>query len=172
MNNINFIKPVPPHRKREVRWWSWISIVAYGAMLIVIGIYTGMQWHLYRSLSQEKRMLEQQVPSFNNVLEQQRSQTEEQEQLQKNIDAVTKYKTLPKNPIKTLTALRAITGNGLQSVTIAKNHFELHVTCQNAHHATICLQKLLQDPHISTVKLTSLQSNQKQVVAIFKGEIA
>jgi len=171
MNSINFIKPVPPHQEREVRLWSWFTIIGSSSALIIIGIYTGMQWSLYRSLFQEKIQLKQKLGSFDTVLEQQRTQAEEQEQLQKKIDSLAKYKTFPKNPVSTLSSLRAITGNGLQAVTISKHRFELHVTCQNTQHATICLQKLLKDMRIRTVKLISLQSNQKQVIAIFKGEI-
>ncbi len=170
MNNINFIKPVPPLKEREVRLWSWFTIIGSSSALVIIAIYTGMQWSLYRSLFQEKMLIQQKLGSFDTVLKQQRTQTEEQEQLQKKNDLLTKYKTSPKNPAATLNALHAITGNGLQSVTISKNRFELHVACRNAHHATICLQKLRHDTNIRTVKLTSLQSNQKQVIAIFKGE--
>ena len=172
MNGINFIKPVPPHREREVRLWSWFTIIGSSSALGIIAIYTGMQWSLYRSLFQETILLKQKLSSFDTVLEQQRTQTEEQEQLQKKMDSLAKYKTSPKNPVSALSSLRAITGNGLQAVTVSKHRFELHVICQNAQHATICLQKLLQDMRIRTVKLTSLQSNQKQVIAIFKGEIA
>lgn len=171
MNGINFIKPVPPHREREVRLWSWFTIIGSSSALIIIGIYSGMQWSLYRSLVREKLTLQQKLSSFDTVLEQQRTQTEEQEQLQKKNDSLAKYKTSPKNPVSALRSLRAITGNGLQAVTISKCHFELHVICQNAQHATICLQKLLKESSIRTVKLTSLRSNQKQVIAIFKGEI-
>lgn len=171
MNGINFIKPLPPHQEREVRLWSWFTVIGSSSLLLIIGVYTGMQYTLYRSLHQEKSTHQQELSSFNALLEQQRTQAEEQKLLQKNIDSISKYKTSPKNPLNALTALHAITGRGMHAVTISKNRFELHVACQNAQHATICLQKLLNNAHIRNAKLMSLQSNQKQVIALFKGEI-
>ncbi len=171
MKGINFIKPLPLHQERRVMLWSWFTIIGSSSLLLIISAYTGMQYSLYRSLSQEKTTRQQELSSFNALLEQQRKQTEEQKLLQQKINKVTRYKTSPKTPITALNALHAITGRGMQAITISKNHFELHVACQNAQHATICLQKLLHNTHIRTAKLLSLQSDQKQVVAIFKGEI-
>jgi len=131
-----------------------------------------MQWQLYRSLSQERSVLQQKLQLFNSTLEQQRIHTKELEELQKKINQLTRYTQSPKSPIDSLKAIRTITGNGLQTITISKKSFELQVSCRNAQHATICLQKLMQDPSIRIVKLTSLQSNQKQIIALFKGEIA
>jgi hypothetical protein len=171
MKSINFINPVPPHRAKEVRLWSWLTVVTSCSTLCIIVIYTGIYYSLYRSLSQEKSRLQQKLGSFNKLIEQQRTQKEDLEQLQNKIDLLKKYTTAPKNPVDALNSLHAITGNGLQSIAISKNTFELQVACQNAQHAAICLQKLQRDQRINTVKLTAMQSHNNQIIAIFKGEI-
>lgn len=172
MNNINFIEPVPRIVSREVRIWILITILLISSTIISIGIYSGLQWYSLHTAHQERNALQQQISRYNAILEQQQRETKQKEQLEQNIQKLTRYKTKPKNPINFLHALHAITGNGLQSITISKKQFELHVACQQAQHAIICIQKLQQDPQIALVQLVALQTNKQHIIAHFKGEKA
>lgn len=172
MNNINFIEPVPSSISREVHIWSLITTLLISGVIINIGIYSGIKWRSLHTARQERHAVQQQINGYNAILEKQQRETKQKEQLEQNIHTLTRYKTKPKNPIAFLNALYAITGNGLQSITISKKQFELNVACQQAQHAALCLQKLQQESHIRMAQLITLQMNKKQIIAHFKGERA
>ncbi len=172
MNNINFINPVPPSRNKEVRLWTWITVCVLIASIIGISITTGIQGYLYYSLRQKRQQLEQQLQPLSSVIEQEVKQREEQKQLQKSLDKITAYATKPKNPIDLILALHQTTGAmAIQSLSVSPDAFELQTVCPNAQEANACLQKLTKNNYIYAVKLTSLQVNQKQLLATFKGSV-
>ena len=172
MKNINFIKPVPPHRDKEIRLWIWVTLITSSAAIITIITITGTQWHMYSALHKEKNELQQQLLPFPSAMEQQHKQVQEKELRHQQLDKLSKYRESPKNPSDTLSSLRKALGAiPIQSVTLSKGSFELHALCTNAQQANACLQKLTSEKMIHNIKLTSLQANQKQLIAIFKGEI-
>lgn len=171
MNSINFIKTVSAHQEREIGIWYRLTTLAVSALLTVIATYTTAQYWLYHSLTQEINGIQQELSRFDTIVVQQRAQTDEQALLQKKINAILKYRQRPKSPLDLLQKLRVIMTDNLQNVTIEKNNLELQVLCQSTRHATAYLQRLVHVPHMQTVKLVSLQSHKKRVIALFKGKI-
>ncbi len=172
MNRINFIKPVPPSRIREVRIWFWITCTLLAATLAILATYTVVQWRVYRTIHKEKHELQQQLNSFSSVMETEHKQVEDRDALQHQLNKLNKYSKTPKSPIEFLSSLRTTLGTiPMQSFTLTKNNFELHILCTNAQQANFCLQKLTHNSLIRSVKLVSLQTHQKQLMAVFKGEV-
>ena len=171
MKGINFIHPIPHKKEREVRRWCWLTMMSSSSAFIAILIYTGMQWSLYRSLAQEKIVLEQELSSFSSIMEKQRKQGAKQEQFKQTINKLTKYKTAPKNPVVAISLFHTIAGPALQGVTISKQQFTMRIHCTNAQQANLHLQNLMKTKAIHTAKLVSLQADKKQVIALCTGEL-
>ncbi len=171
MNNINFINPVPPQRKKDVRLWVWFTLIVGTAALAIIATTTGIQWYTWYTIKTEKRALHEQLAPFAKEMEIQRKQTADKTLLHQHLNKLTKYSKNPKNPAALLGSLRTLFGTApLQSISFSKNNFETQILCTNAQQATAYLQKLLANDSIKTVRLTSLQAQQKQLIATFKGK--
>ncbi len=172
MNRINFVKPVPSSTKKEVRLWNWLCLSLGSLLFLNISIISGMQWFLYRALQKQKNELYAQLPQFNAIMTDQRTKLIERDQLQKQLDATTRYKTNPKNPMGIFAILRKATQDmEIQMASISKKQFELHMLCPMAAQAAMCIKRLNESPGLQNVTLASLQTHHDKVQATIKGTI-
>ena len=172
MNRINFIKTVPLSKQREVRVWIWLCIISICAFVSSIIITSGIQWHLYRSLHQQKKNLIEQVAQFATIMSEQRKQLEEQQYLQKKLDTINRYKTNPKNPHPILAILRkAMHDLSLQSASITTKQFECNALCSSATQASASIKRLHQESSLHNIQLVSLQTQQDKIQISIKGNI-
>ncbi len=171
MKRINFIQPIPLIKKNEFRLWSWLCMIS---ILLLFGgtIISCMQWYLYRSLAKQTDELRNQLANGSTITAEQRTSLDEQKQLEKELDAINRYKNNPKNPLSILTALRKAThGMTLQTISITPHHFALSALCASTAQASSCIKKLNQEPDLAHILLTSLQAHHDKIEISITGKI-
>jgi hypothetical protein len=172
MKKINFIKTVPSSKHNEIRLWIWLCLIIGCALISNIIIISGMQWHLYRSLYKQKQLLSEQVAQFSTIMADHRQQIKEQQQLQKKLDVINRYKSNPKNPLSILSILRKATHDmSLQSVSITPKQFECNVLGSSTTKASACIKRLNQEAPFTNIQLVSLQTQNEKIQCILKGNV-
>jgi hypothetical protein len=172
MKRINFINTIPPSKQKEVRIWFGLCIITVIIFISTIIIINGTQWYLYKTLQQQKKELSEQVTQFATIMANQRHQLEEQEQLQKKLDTIQRYRINPKNPIGILSLLRKATQDlSLQSSIINSKQFECNAFCSSASQAANCIKCLSKEKNVRNIQLASLQTHQDKILITIKGMI-
>jgi hypothetical protein len=160
MRNINFIRPIPEYRQKELSRWALGSTILVLSSIIAISCISFIQWRVYRTISKEKYDLSQQLASYDQIMAQQRSQSQEETNLLAKLGKLQEYTNHPKNPIDIITTVQKTLGSApLQSLSIGNNHFELKGGCSNAKYATQLVQKLNAMPQYKQAQLHSLNSS-------------
>lgn len=172
MNRINFIKPVPPSRAREVRIWYWLSLITGCFLFLSITIITGMQWYLYIVLHKQKSEIQTGLVQFETIKSLQQKQQAERDMMHHQIDTINRYKTNPKNPHAIFaTVCNALKNIDLHSASINKDRFEINVVTSDARHIPFCIKQLDREAAFADICLVSLQTNENKIDAIIKGTI-
>lgn len=177
MKPINFIKPIPPGRQKELRRWYWLTAGSLGALLTAILIISSIQGYLYWVLFKNRTVLSSELGNYGASINQQKKDQSEHDALKKKIDRLNQYRTNPKNPSSVLQALKTA-GNGLKirSVTITPKNFEIQLSAHSIDQITQCM-KLLHEykhqsiPFFANLKLASLSHRQQLVDATIAGTI-
>ncbi len=170
MKTINFISPVPPERKKELRRWGLITGSMMASSFIGIILVTGTQWHIHTTLQNQKKELEEVLASYTAIMDQQRKIKDEHLVAQKKITKLTTCTDCPKNPSDLITVIRtAAASNTIQSLAITKKTIELQTICANARQAAAIVKNLTQSSQLQNVQLASLQStSNQQIIATIK----
>lgn len=160
MKTINFINPIPPERRKELRRWGLFSATMVVSSIMGMVIINTMQWRLHRDLSRQSQQLQEITHNFNTVMEAQRKTKQDYDGLQKKFSKLTSCVDCPKNPADLITIIRnATTAAPLQSLAITKKNVEIQVTCAHAKQATAMVKSLSQSGLFSNVQLASLNAS-------------
>ena len=159
MKTINFINPLPPHHKQELRRWCLYSATIIATSFAGIIIVTFAQWRLHRHLIQQQTQLQQILTHFNTTLEQQHKSQQEVQTLQKKVHKLTSCTDCPKNPIDLIAVIRnAIGPTSLHSFSVTKKRIELQTLCTHAKQATTIVNNLAHSKQFENIQLVSLES--------------
>lgn len=161
MKRSNFIQPVTLPWQKEIRFWYWLCFVISSMVLIHCAITSYLQWQLYYSLTHQAQELRYQLEQYTATMTEQRQLLEEQQQLQKKIDTINRYKKNPKNPLSILKTIRTIMRPmTIETITISTKQCTIHALCSSIAQVTTCLAQLTKEARCNNVTLTSLQKNQ------------
>lgn len=173
MRNLNFIRPVPKHRDREVRRWMLGTNLLLLCFLIGAGSITISQWRIYHATNHEITALNKKLISYNTVMNTQRTQKSETEKLQEQLHHLEACTNCPKSPLELMSTVQKTLGTmPLESLSINAESFELKGCCTNAKQATMLanrLSDLSMCKHAALISLTSPTSDQLQFV--IKGKL-
>ena len=174
MHNMNFIRPVPPHKEKELRRWMLVSALLIMSLLIGGITISGIQWKVYRDIQQEKNTLMIQLASYDQIMNRQHEHTKQHSTLQQKLQQLQVYTNQPKNPIDIITTVQKILGTvPLQSLTIDNDHFELKGSCLHAKQATQLVGKLNSLALCNNAQLHAIASGSNNTLEfVIKGSIA
>ncbi len=174
MNTINFIRPLPPEKDREVRSWLRITALLYMLIIICTLIIIAMQWYLHRQLKGQHATLKEQLHQYNSIMDVHRTTKSEQELLQKKIAKLHRYHHNPQSPLPIIeTIAMASKQTIIESLTIKNGAIELKVIAPTSAHAMQLVQTLQASPLLKTVYLQSLKINDNnQAITLIKAAVS
>lgn len=159
MNNINIIKPIPPHRQREIMKWLRISILS--CTLLTLGILTLQTRQVYQwlKIKKEHKQFLKHGCNFNQATREQSTLKQKETVLKEKTDLITKWTNKPHTPLAYIRALNDLEKNGthIESFIVAGNNIELSARCANERTARSCLETFSDLPQISSIKISSLR---------------
>ena len=171
MKHINFITPVPPHKKQEVRCWILISSVCVIGLLMYISVSTFAQGYLYYSLSSQRAKAEINQITYAALLQKQKEKNETNRIQTHQLTKMQKYQTQPKNPIALLNACTEQIGNtNMQACSVTSRSFEVTYNSSTMQLAQKKLQAIQSIPDIHNVHLVSLQRQNNNFTSTIRAE--
>ena len=171
MKHINFVTPVPPHKKQEVRRWILISIVCVIGPLMYICISTFAQGYLYYSLSSQRAKAETNQIIYAALLQKQKEKNETNKVQAHQLTKIKKYQTQPKNPIAILNACtEQIENANMQACSVTRRSFEVIYNTSTMQLAQKKVQHMQSIPDIYNVHLVSLQRQNNAYTSTVRAE--
>jgi hypothetical protein len=171
---INFIKPIPPSREKELRIWYRIMLGFLLTVIPAIIIVSTIQLYLWASLHRTKVTLANQLANFNGILAQQKKDRCEQSQLKERAACMQRYSSDPKNPASVLAAITdAAKESQLQSIAISKKSVEIQIHSASTDIVLTTIKRLSDAridnlPIMHDVSLASLTSSGQSIHATIK----
>ncbi len=171
MKHINFITPVPPHKKQEIRRWILISSVCVIGALMYICIAAFAQGYLYYSLSSQRAKAETNQTTYAALLQKQKEKNETNRVQAHQLAKMQTYQTQPKNPIAILNACTERIGNAnMQTCSATPRSFEVTYNTPTMQLAQKKLQSMQSIPDIHNVHLVSLQRQNNAITSTVRAE--
>lgn len=174
MRLINFIKPLPPHRERELRIWYRSALICTVSIVLLCGIVSSIQLYLWGSLYRSKKTMTQQLTQFGTTIAQQKNDRTMQNLLTQQQKRIERYIKDPKNPLHIIAAISAATKDTpLQSINVSADSIELQIHAASPEAVIAVMERLAHAPIESelifdAIQLASLSYAGNQVNATIK----
>jgi hypothetical protein len=177
MKKINFLSTLPPTQQRNITAWYRTSWCLFIVLIFGIGTTQIKQVISLRATMQEHRMSAQSYTSTKEVLDKIDCLKVQEKKTGDHHIFIATLKAQQKKTVEYLRALtKATVANNLvvESIMEKNNMMELSISCANSQQALALTTKIIQLPHLQTVRLVSLQPNSGKinaVLATLKGRI-
>jgi hypothetical protein len=165
MKHINFVTPVPPHKKQEVRRWILISIVCVIGPLMYICISTFSQGYLYYSLSSQRTQAETDQTAYAALLQEQKEKNETNKIQAHQLAKMQKYQIQPN------ACTEQIGNANMQACSVTPRSFEVTYNTSTMQLAQKKLQNLQSIPDIQNVHLVSLQRHNNNMTSTVRAKL-
>ncbi len=171
MKHINFVTPVPPHKKQEVRRWILISSVCVIGALMYICISIFPRAYLYYSLSSQRAKAETNQTTYAALLQKKKEKNEVNAVQSHQLAKMQMYQTQPKNPAALLNACIERIGNtNMQTCSVTPHSFEVTYNTSTMQLAQKNLQTIQSIPGIHNAHLVSLQKQNDAITNTVRAE--
>lgn len=162
MNNINFIKTIPPHRHYEIRRWFTVTIMLSSLLIIGIVYVQTMQILRLNEACAAFKKSQNDAQTYTEILNQKNELTKECEILKKKILKAECLTNQQCNLENLLMHVKEICTSSvhLESLQIHKKNVELVAVGPDVQAAFHVADKLNKITYINNVKIISLQHTQ------------
>ena len=179
MNDINFIKPIPPKKQEELIRWYTRSLLASGILMIMLTGTTIYQVYKLIKLKQHQKQLQQTQSAFTKEQEKLSILQKTHESLEKRIKKIESITDNPKNPALFLEELSKLIPPDVALAQYKQQHKMIELEGQALATQSVMnfLQALNQSQHFKEMQIRSMQQDtqnadgQSLVRFVIKGNI-
>lgn len=153
MKAVNFIKPVPEKRKKEIRSWLIFTTILVGSL----SVYVGISLLLYGYVFLTTESGNQYDVQFNSLKEAQRQKEQFALSQQKIFEKLHRYQHNPKSPQNLIADIsRTVGTSSLLSFSLTKHQAELVILAPIIKQAQTYVTEFEKIPLVQNVQLTTL----------------
>ncbi len=174
MNKINFAQKNHAHRTtKKFFLFKKLPLMFCIAALALMATLQIMQWFTLHNVRQEKQLIEKRLAPFNQLNGETKKLENELPALEKTVKKMEQAKQAQDPFMQLFHSIHTILGTtgSVESLSITKKQLELTISCANVKTAQEFMDKLAQNPAISSIDLSSIRKGATQLLFAITGTL-